>query len=158
MSPLLTVMAKKLGMPDLLLEMDGPGGNIALWIMEVNFSRAEDEVMSGIRRYATECKDAAVITLIDVCESQPYRRPKDTSELAITMEGRDMLKWTEWKVASDNPPFGSVMPSVPYPWVSPLTIKAKTWLCRPDGEFFLDETNNNSYYACTVSSYYSFFN
>ena len=38
-SLLLTVMAKQLGMPDLLLEMDGPGGNVALWIMEVNSSR-----------------------------------------------------------------------------------------------------------------------
>jgi hypothetical protein len=157
MSPLLTVMAKKLGMPDLLLEMDGPGGNIALWIMEVNFSRAEDEVMSGIRRYATECKDAQVITIIDVCESQPYRRPKDTSELAIAMEGRDVLKRTEWKVASDNPAFGPVMSSVPHPWVNPLTIKVKTWLRHPDGEFSLDETNNSSYYACAVSPYYSFF-
>jgi hypothetical protein len=54
MSSLLTIMAKKLGMPDLLLEMDGPGGSAALWIMEVSFSRIKDEVMSSIRHYAMD--------------------------------------------------------------------------------------------------------
>jgi len=156
MSPLLRVEGRGLGMPDLLLGMDGPGGNIALWIMEVSFSREKDEVMSGIQRYAMECKDAQIITLVDVCESQPYRRPKDTSELAITMKGRDVLKRTEWKVASDNPAFGPVMSLVPHQWVSPLTIKVKTWLRHPDGEFSLNETINSSYYACVVSPYYSF--
>jgi len=151
-------MAKKLGMPNLLLEMDGLGDNIALWIMKVNFSRAEDEVMSGIWRYATECKDAQVITIIDVCESQPYRRPKDTSELAIAMKGQDVLKQMEWKVASDNPAFGLHISSVPHPWVNPLTIKVKTWLCHPDREFSLNKTNDSSYYACAVSPYYSSFN
>jgi hypothetical protein len=144
--------------PDLLLEMDGPGENIPLWIIEVAFSQLERNLMKKVRRYATECKDAQVITIIDVCESQPYRRPKDTSELAIAMEGRDVLKRTEWKVASDNPAFGPVMSSVPHPWVNPLTIKVKTWLRHPDGEFSLDEPNDSSYYACAVSPYYSSFN
>jgi hypothetical protein len=156
MSSLLTIMAKKLGMPDLLLEMDGPGGSAALWIMEVNFSRIKDEVMSSIRRYAMECKDAQVITIIDVCESQSHKKPKDISELAIAMEGRDLLTLKEWKIASDNPAFGPVMSSVPHQWVSPLTIKVKTWLRPPDGEFSLDETNSSSYYACAVSPCYSF--
>ncbi|KAG1740756.1 uncharacterized protein EDB91DRAFT_1081851 [Suillus paluster] len=57
MSLLLIVMAKKLGMPDLLFEMDGPGGSIPLWIMEVSFSWAKDEVMSSVCHYAMECKD-----------------------------------------------------------------------------------------------------
>ena len=151
MSSLLTVMAKKLGMPDFLFEMDGLGGSIAFWIMEVSFSRAKNEVMSGIWHYAMECNDAQVITIIDVCESQPHKGPKDISELAIAMEGRDLLTLKEWKVASDNPAFGSVMSSVPHQWASPLAIKVKTWLHHPDGEFSLDETNSSSYYACTVS-------
>jgi hypothetical protein len=156
MSSLLTIMARTLGMPDLLLEMDGPGGSVALWIMEVCFSQTKDEVMSSIQHYAMECKDAQVITIIDICESQPYKKPKDISELAIMMEGHDLLTLKEWKVASDNPAFGPVMSSVPHQWVSPLVIKVKTWLCHPDGRFSLDETNNSSYYACAVSPYYSF--
>src|SRR5437588_10764203 len=125
-SSLLTVMAKQLGMPDLLLEMDGPGGNVALWIMEVNSSRAKNAVMSSIWHYAMECKDAQVITVIDVCESQPHKGPNDISKSTIEMEGRDLLTLKEWKVASDNPAFGSVMSSVPHQWASPLTIKVKT--------------------------------
>jgi hypothetical protein len=155
-SLLTTIMARTLGMPDLLLEMDGPGGSIALWIMEVCFSQTKDEVMSTIQHYAMECKDAQVITIIDICESQPYKKPKDISELAIMMEGQDLLTLKEWKVASDNPAFGPVMSSVPHQWISPLVIKVKTWLRHPDGRFPLDETNNSSYYACAVSPYYSF--
>jgi len=144
--------------PDLVLEMDGPGENLFLWIIEVALSESEQHVMEKVRRYTTERKDAQVITIVDVCESQPYRRPKDTSELAIAMQGREVMKQTEWKIASDNPAFGPVTSSVPYTWVSPFAIKIKTWLRHPDGEFSLDETNDSSYHACAVSPYYSSFN
>jgi len=150
-SAILTAMVKKLGVPDLLLQMGGPGGSIPLWIMEVNFSRVKDELMSSIRCYAMECRDVQAITIIDICESQLYRNPKDTSELAIMMKNQSVLTLKEWKSPLDNPAFGSVTSSVPYPWVSPLTITVKTWLRRPDGEFSLEETNNSAYYACAVS-------
>ncbi|KAG1720306.1 uncharacterized protein EDB91DRAFT_1257037 [Suillus paluster] len=141
-------MAKKLGMPDLLFKMDGLGGSVPLWIMEVSFSWAKDEVMSSICRYAMECKDVQVITIIDTCKSQPHKMPKDISDLTITMEGRIWLTLKEWKVVSDNPAFGPVMSSVPHQWASPLTIKVKTWLCHPDREFSLDKMNSSSYYVC----------
>jgi hypothetical protein len=149
MSSVLIVMAKRLGMPDLLLEMDGPGSSVALWIMEVNFSRAKNEGMSSIRRYAKECKDAQLITIIDVYESQHHKGPKDMSELTIAMEGRDLLTSKEWKVASDNPAFGSVM-SLGTASVG-KSLDHKPWLRHPDGEFCLDEMNSSSYYACAVS-------
>ena len=156
MSTIVQNQHKKMGIPDLLLEVNGPGHDAALWIMEVAFSQTEDCLMKKIRGFATECKSVQVITIIDVCESPPYRRPKDIV-LEVEMEGRDVLSLREWKVASDNPIFGSVISSVPHPWTRPLTIKAKTWLRHPDGEFYLDETNSSSYYACAVSPYYSFY-
>ena len=153
----ITAPQKTLGVPDLLLEMDGPGDNVAFLILEVAVSQKEEKLMEKMRGFATECKSVQVISIIDVCESQPYRRLNDVSDLVVAMEGRDVLTQGQWKVASDDPAFGSVMSSVPYHWVRPLTIKVKAWLRHPDGEFSLDETNS-SYYACAVSPYYSFLN
>ena len=157
-SAILTAVTKKLGVPDLLLQMGGPGGSIPLWIMEVNYSRVQDELMSSIRRYTTECRDAQAITIIDICESQLHRKPKDTSELANLMKNRSVLTFKEWKSPSDDPAFGSVTSSVPYPWVSPLTITVRTWLRRPDGEFSLDEMNNGPFYARAVNLHTLFLN
>ena len=156
-SVLLTSMEKQLGIPDLLLEMHGPGGSAALWIMDVSFSRAKNELMSSIQRYM-ECKDAQAITIIDIQESQPYKRPGDTSELASKMMGRDLLAFEEWNDTSDNPAFGSVHSSIPHPWVSPLTITVETWLRHPDGEFSINEsreTDIGPYYSRAVIHYNS---
>ncbi|KAG1740754.1 uncharacterized protein EDB91DRAFT_1248149 [Suillus paluster] len=125
MSIRIRVPNAKLGVPDLLLEVDRPGDNVALWILEVGFLQTDKDLMK-----------------------RPYRRPKDTLELVITMKGRDVLTKREWKVMLDNPAFGSVMSSAPHPWVMPLTIKVKAWLCHSDGEFSLNEMNSSSYYVC----------
>jgi hypothetical protein len=151
-----TRSAHVLGIPDLLLEMDGPSNCVALWIVEVGYSQTEDDLLNKIRQFATGCEGAQAITMIDVRESQPYKRPKDSSELAIAMEGRDLLTLEEWRVASDNPAFGSVTSSARHPWASPLTIVVKTWLRHPNGEFSIDERNDSAYYACAVSHYRSF--
>ena len=149
----ISVKGKNLGMPDLLLRLDGPCFSIPLWIMEVSYSQNVDTLMrSKIRRYARKCSDAQIITIIDVRESQPHRKPRWGSELAKKMAGKELLTMDEWLDESDNPAFGPVLSSVPHQWVSPLIITAKTWLRRPDGKFSLEETNNSSYYGCTVSS------
>ena len=151
MSTNVRVPQKKPSVPDFFLETDGPGGNIALLILEVGFSQTEKDLMKKIRGFAMECKNIQIIATIDACESQPYRRPNNKLDLAVMMERRDVLMRKEWKVVSDNPAFGSVMSSARHPWVKPLTIKVKAWLCHPDGEFSLDKMNSSSYYACVVS-------
>ena len=151
-SSLLTIMGKRLGVPDLLLQMNGLRCRIPLWIMEINSSLAKDELMSSIRRYAANCNDAQIITIIDVHESQPHKKPLEKSKLAKRMMGRELLTLDEWLDESYNPAFGPVLSSVPHQWVSPLIITVKTWLRRPDGRFSLEEMNNSSYYSCTVSS------
>jgi hypothetical protein len=158
MSAQINTSSQKLGIPDLLLEMDGPvlGDSVALWIVEVSVSQTEDDLMSKIRRFAAGCDGAQAITIIDVRESQPYKKPKDSSELAIAMEGRDLLTLKQWRVASDNPVSGSVTSSARHQWVSPMTISVKTWLRHPNGEFSIDERDDGEYYACAVSPYCSF--
>jgi len=126
--------------------------------MEIGLSQAKDELMSSIQHYATNCNDAQIITIIDICKSQPYRKPQWESELAKKMMGQDLLTLDEWLDESDNPAFGPdcpVLSSVPHQWVSPLTITVKTWLHHPDGKFSLEEMDNSPYYACVVSSYFS---
>ena len=149
----ISIGVESLGVPDLIFQVDGPGGSAPFWIMEVAFSQKLEKLMPKVKRYATECRDTQAITIIDICESQLHRKPKDTSELAIMMKSRSVLTFKEWKSPSDDPAFGSVTSSssVPYPWVSPLTITVRTWLRRPDGEFSLDEMNNGPFYACAVS-------
>jgi hypothetical protein len=156
MSAQINTGSQTLGIPDLLLEMDGPGGSVALWIVEVSVSQMEDDLLSKIRRFAAGCDSAQAITMIDVRVSQPYKKPKDSSELAIAMEGRDLLTLKQWRVASDNPVSGSVTSSARHQWASPMTISVKTWLRHPNGEFSIDERDNGAYYACAVSPYCSF--
>jgi hypothetical protein len=157
MSAQINTRSQKLGIPDLLLGMDGPGDNIDLWIVEVSFSQTEDDLMRKIRRYTTECEGVQVITMVDICESQPYKKPKESSELANAMKERDLLTLKEWKVASDNPAFGPVISSVQHQWASPLTVSVKTWLRHSSGEFSLEDTDNSMHYACAVRSYWSIY-
>jgi len=87
MSSLLTIMGKRLGVSDLLLQMNGLCCRIPLWIMEINLSLAKDELMSSIQHYAANCNDAQIITIIDVRESQPHKKPQEKSKLAKRMMG-----------------------------------------------------------------------
>jgi hypothetical protein len=147
-----------LGVPDLLLELDRSGRSIALFILEVNFSQDLNDLFKKVKRFASSCGDVQAITIIDIHESQPHKKPGDTSELAHEMMGRDLLAFEEWNVTSDNPAFGSVHSSIPHPWVSPLTITVETWLRHPDGEFSIDEsreTDIGPYYSRAVIHYNS---
>ncbi|OJA12309.1 hypothetical protein AZE42_10247 [Rhizopogon vesiculosus] len=96
MSATVRVLQKKLGVPDLLLEVDGPGDNVAMLILEVAFMQREEHLMKKIRRFATKCETIQIIVIIDVCESPPYRRPKDESELAVMMESPLIIKVNAW--------------------------------------------------------------
>ncbi|KAG1720307.1 uncharacterized protein EDB91DRAFT_1088878 [Suillus paluster] len=52
MSTKIRVPNAKLGVPDLLLEVDGLGDNTALWILEVSFSQTDKDLMKRVQRFA----------------------------------------------------------------------------------------------------------
>ena len=76
-----------LGVPDLLLELDRSGRSIALFILEVNFSQDLNDLFKKVKRFTSSCGDVQAITIIDIHESQPHKKPGDTSELAHEMMG-----------------------------------------------------------------------
>jgi len=156
MSTNVRVLQNKLGVPDLFLETDGPGGNIALLILEVGFSQTEKDLMKKIRGFAMECKNIQIIATIDACESQPYRRPNNKLDLAVMMERRDVLMRKEWKVVSDNPAFGSVMSSARHPQA--LDHQGQGLAPSPRWRV-LSRRNEQQFLLCLRGKpYYSFFN
>ncbi|KAG1806204.1 uncharacterized protein BJ212DRAFT_1303718 [Suillus subaureus] len=115
-----------LGVPDTLLELQGPAGVVLLWCIDIASSEEGEELMSKFHHFMERCKDLLMVTIIDVHKSAPYKQPKDLLDMELSMEG--ILHW----------------------WVNPLKITIKTWLHHPEGQFsFNVKQSDNQYYACS---------
>ncbi|KAG1898804.1 uncharacterized protein F5891DRAFT_1190284 [Suillus fuscotomentosus] len=123
----ITVKGKTVGIPDLLLEIQGPAEDMPLWVLEVSSSETDEEVMSKMQLYAKRYKTVQVLTNIEVHESMPYDEPNNLSEAAL-MTAQDVVEFDDWQEALGNPASGAIEFSLKHPWVHPLIIMIKTWI------------------------------